>query len=71
MSDARLVRILKQRHGMPYVAFERRQYFSEELTKFAGQTITVRKCEAGDTLSAVSPDGTAQFHLYARRSSSS
>jgi hypothetical protein len=71
MSDGRLVRVLKQKHGAPYVAFEKRQYHSQELTKFVGQTITVRKYIAGDTLTAVSPDGTVQFCLFARHSSSS
>lgn len=72
MSNTRLVRIIMQRHGIPYVAFERRRYFGEELTKFVGQMIKVRKCQAGDNLiTAVTPDGRSEFHLHAQRSSSS
>lgn len=72
MSDTCLVRIIKQRHGMPYVAFERRRYFSKELIKLVDQSITVRKCKAGDSLiTAVGPDGSSMFQLYAQPSSRS
>lgn len=72
MSDTRLVRIIKQRHGMPYVAFERRRYFSKDLITFVDQSIMVRKCKAGDnSITAVGPDGSSMFQLYAQPSSSS
>lgn len=71
MSNGRLVQVLKEKHGMPYVAFELHKYFGQELTKLVGQAITVRKCTTGDGLTAVSPDGATKFNLYAQHSPTS
>jgi len=72
MSNTCLVRVQKPKCGQAYVAFERRQYISQELPGLVGQTLTVRKCQASSNIiTAISPDGTSEFQLHARRSSPS